>query len=75
LWVISEVIAKFSKFLLFKNFKKIFFKTHCFLNTLAVPFKMHLENLEFYFRKYIGISKFSKILFFENYPVYGMLVF
>jgi len=33
---------------------------------------MYFENSEFYFRKYIGISKLSKIFFFENYLLYGI---
>jgi len=53
---------KFLKFL-FKNFEKIFKNpsVQLVLNTSIVPHKIYFENLEFYFRKYIEILKFSKI--------------
>jgi len=33
--------------------------------------KLHFENLEFYFKKYIGILKVLKIFFFKINPLYG----
>jgi len=34
---------------------------------------MDFESLEFYFGKYIGILKISKIFLFENYQLYVIL--